>query len=152
MQSLRSGRPSAFEVQPTSSNFGPPDTANLWQSSCWSSPSTFTQNVPTCRIEGHVVEDFDGQNSTNGGSRERAEKDWAVKPIGPRASAQVTMTSPVAKWPRTDRNEVGSVDGCSPSSSPDVPPGLMGALSPTQPSRPRSGIFWRLSSHGHRRV
>src|SRR5215469_11386526 len=72
-----------------------------------SAVSTLAQNTPARSILGHVDEVIDGQNSTSGGSSDRAAKAWQENPTGSPPSIAVMTVRPVAKCPSTSRNDSG---------------------------------------------
>src|ERR1700729_1666065 len=94
--------------QPTPSNLSPPETAKERHSASWCSPRMFTQKLPAWAMRGQLVEERAGHRMTMGGSRERAAKDWQLKPTGTPSSSAVTIVTPVAKWPSTSRNRAWS--------------------------------------------
>ena len=73
------------------------------RSSSCSAASTFTQNAPTSRIRGQVVEVRAGAKLTSGGSSDSDANDWQVKPSGPSGPAAVITTIPDTKCPSTSR-------------------------------------------------
>ena len=74
----------------------------------WPTASTLAQKCPARAIRGHVADDRLGLNSTSGGSRDTAAKDWHANPAGPPESHAVMTVTPVQKWPSTWRNRAGS--------------------------------------------
>src|SRR6476619_7279616 len=101
------GSPEGAGVHPTPANLSTPDRAKATLTSSCSAASTFTQNAPTARIRGHVVEVRAGARLTSGGSSDSDANHWQVKPNGPVGPAAVTTTMPETKWPSTSRSTVG---------------------------------------------
>ena len=62
---------------------------------------------------GHVVEVFDGQNSTIGGLSDSEVNDWHVSPVGSPSTMPVTITTPLAKCESTRRKWPGSTVVCA---------------------------------------
>src|SRR6478672_2603765 len=101
------GAPDGPAVHATPANLSTPDRANTALTSSCSAASTLTQNAPTARIRGHVVEVRAGARLTSGGSSDNDVNDWQVKPSGPSLPAAVTTTMPDTKWPSTSRITAG---------------------------------------------
>ena len=80
-----------------------PFCANSRQISSPSSSRKLAAHLPACWIRGQVVDDFAAQNSTSGGSSDTDVNELHAMPTGSSPSIAVTMTTPVAKWPRTVR-------------------------------------------------
>ena len=59
-------------------------------------------------MRGQVVDVFAAQNSTSGGSSDTDVNEFAAMPTGSSSSIAVMTVMPVAKWPRTDRNDAPS--------------------------------------------
>src|SRR5208282_3179201 len=78
----RTGEPALSGDQPTPSNLRGPVRPNLLASSCWSSDSTFTANKFAWAIRGQVVDVSAGQNTTSGGSSDKAANAWQANPTG----------------------------------------------------------------------
>ena len=105
------GDPDGAARQSTPANLSTPERANPAESSSCPAASTFTQNAPTSRIPGQVVELRAGAKLTSGGSSDSDANDWQVKPSGPAGPTAVITTIPVTKWPRTSRM---TADGTGP--------------------------------------
>src|SRR5215471_4511639 len=89
-------------------NRSAPFVANTRQTSSWCSLRMFTVNLPAASIRGHVVDTFDAQNSTSGGSRDTEVNELAETPMGSFPSIAVMIVTPVAKCPRTARKDASS--------------------------------------------
>src|SRR5438477_8812967 len=105
--------------QPMPWNLSAPLVAITRQSSSWSSPRMFTQNLPARSMRGHVVLAYAAQNATSGGSSDTDVNEFAARPTGspPSGSTAVMTVTPVAKWPSTDRYRAASTVGYSGSGS-----------------------------------
>src|SRR6478735_3136637 len=75
-------------------------------------------------MRGQVLDVFAAQNSTSGGSSDTDVNELAARPTGSSPSIAVMTVMPVAKWPRTERNDAasgpitsGSLMGRAPRSS-----------------------------------
>src|SRR5215475_12506101 len=112
--SCRIGDPAAEGRQPMRLNRSAPFVANTRQTSSWCSLRMFTVNLPAASILGHVVDTFEAQNSTSGGSSDTEVNEFAETPMGSLPSIAVMMVTPVAKCPSTVRKD-GSSGGMSVS-------------------------------------
>ncbi|GGM73897.1 hypothetical protein GCM10011609_07160 [Lentzea pudingi] len=74
-----------------------PALPNTVEISRWSSASTFTQNEPADAIAAQLREVRCGQNTTSGGSSDRAANAWQANPTGPSEDMPVTTVTPVQK-------------------------------------------------------
>ena len=63
----------------------------------------FAAHLPAAWMRGHVDDDFAAQNSTIGGSSDTDVNELHAMPTGSPPSIAVTITTPVAKCPRTVR-------------------------------------------------
>src|SRR6266567_5062766 len=108
------GEPPAEGRQPMRLNRSAPFVANTRQMSSWCSLRMLTVNFPVASIFGHVVESFEAQNSTRGGSIETDVNALAETPMGSLSLSAVMIVTPVAKCPRTVRKD-GSSGGMSVS-------------------------------------
>src|SRR5215469_10953379 len=114
----RIGAPDGDGDQDTSANLSAPLVPNTRASFSWPAASTFAQKWPALAIRGQVADARLGQNSTSGGSSDRAANDWQAKPAGPSSSRVVMTVTPVQKWPSTCRNRPcssGTEPPCSTS-------------------------------------
>src|SRR5215469_9156693 len=96
----RIGAPACDGDQDTPANLSAPVAALVPKARAsprWSAASTFAQKCPARAIRGHVADDRLGQNSTSGGSSDRAENDWQANPAGPSSSTVVMTVTPVQK-------------------------------------------------------
>jgi hypothetical protein len=75
----------------------PPLVPNTRASSSWPAASTFAQKCPARAIRSQVPDARLGQNSTSGGSSDRAANDWQANPAGPPLSWVVMTVTPVQK-------------------------------------------------------
>ena len=74
------------------------------RASCSCTPArTFAQNVPCASIAGQLVEVFDGETATSGGSSETDMNEPQTRPLGAAGSPPVTITTPVGRRPSTWR-------------------------------------------------
>src|SRR6266498_15977 len=80
--SCRIGDPLADGRHPMRLNRSAPLVANTRQTSSWCSLRMLTVNFARASIFGHVVESFDAQNNTNGGSSETDVNELADTPTG----------------------------------------------------------------------
>src|SRR5260221_2836000 len=107
----RTGAPEEDGDQRTTATLAAPAAAlvpKIRASPRWSAASTLAQKCPDRAIRGHVADDRLGLNSTSGGTRDTAAKDWQANPAGPPESHTVMTVTPVQKWPSTWRNRRGS--------------------------------------------
>src|SRR5699024_5342361 len=98
------GDPSGLGDQSICANLSSPRRPNVEETSSWSSDRMFTTNRPAFSIPFHEPEVFIGQNSTNGGSSDRAENDWQAKPTGLSSSTAVMTVIPVQNCPSASRS------------------------------------------------
>ena len=83
-------------------------------------PSTFTANEPCPRIARSVRLPRSKQTSTSGGSSDSEVTALAVVPTGlPSAPSEVTIVTPVAKWPMAWRNS--AAETCAPEPITELP-------------------------------
>src|SRR5260370_42069419 len=107
----RIGAPSGDGDQPTPANLSVPVAAlvpKIRASPRWSAASTLAQKCPARAIRGHVADVRLGLNSTSGGTRDTAGKDWHANPAGPPESPTAMTVTPGQKWPSTWRDRPGS--------------------------------------------
>src|ERR1700741_3449189 len=105
---LITGEPSFDGPQSIPANLlGSLDPNRAETSFCFSC-STLTQNLPVASITVHDRDTLVGQNSTNGGSSDRAANDWQAKPTGTLSCIVVITVMPVQNCPSTFRNVRGS--------------------------------------------
>src|SRR5271155_3137231 len=121
----RIGAPVTPGDHATPANLSEPETANFRQIASWLAARMLTAKIPTARIRGQVCEEWAGQNMTSGGSRDTAENDWQVSPIGS-VSYAVTTTIPVAKWLSIRRKVAGS-SASEPAGGTSLLPALIPA-------------------------
>src|SRR5690349_23614979 len=76
------GAPEGAGVHPTPANLSTPDRAKATLTSSCSAASTYTQNAPTVRIRGDVVEVGEGAMLTSGGSSDSDANVWQGEPNG----------------------------------------------------------------------
>src|SRR5712692_9402926 len=79
-----------------------------------------TVNFPAASIFGHVVDSFDAQNSTSGGSNDTDVNALADTPMGSLSLMAVMIVTPVAKCPRTVRKDGSSGDMSDSALSPSL--------------------------------
>src|ERR1700730_17544866 len=105
---IRYGRPS---------NLFSPLEAKRRHTCSWSAASMLTQNRPTERILGQLLEVRSGKNATSGGFSETDVNEPTAIPASNSSAAAVTTHTPVGYCPSTSRNQRGSPGLCACSSA-----------------------------------
>ena len=86
------GRPRGEGSQSIPANLSSPGAPNAALTSCWLVDNTLTQNFPLCSMTFQLREVFIGQNSTSGGSSDKAANDWQANPTGTSSVVIVVIT------------------------------------------------------------
>src|SRR6476661_10573013 len=97
-------------------------------------------------MRGQVLDDFAAQNSTSGGSSDTDVNELAARPTGSSPSIAVITVMPVAKWPRTERNDAASGPITSGSLIESAPaPSARAARAQLRTRRTTAGVVVRRS-------
>ena len=95
------GEPSFEGVQSIPANLSGSLDPNRADTSFCFSCSTLTQNLPLASIARQDRDTLVGQNSTSGGSSDRAANDWHANPTGTSSCTVVMIVMPVQNCPST---------------------------------------------------
>src|SRR5882757_2139084 len=99
--------PVSLDTVSKPANRSPVFAARVRTAASWASPSTLMPSIGTPLSFGHVVEVFCTQNDTSGGSRDTGTKVLAAKPSRTPSTWAAMATTPVGKWPKASRSDVG---------------------------------------------
>src|SRR5258707_8858837 len=102
------GEPSLEGLQSIPANFSCSLEPNRAETSFCFSCSTLTQKCPLASMACHDLDTLVGQNSTSGGFRDSAAKDWHAKPTSAPSCMVVITVMPPQKRPSTMRNVRGA--------------------------------------------
>ena len=103
------GEPSLDGAQSIPANLSGALEPNRAETSFCFSCKTLTQNLPLASMACHDRDTLVGQNSTSGGSSDKAANDWQANPTGSSSWMVVITVMPVQNWPSTLRNVRGSM-------------------------------------------